>query len=223
MISAVKNNSSVIISVSSSTSQLSLASSLLSLSMSLSSSSSSSSSSSTTVASRIGSEEERVPSYTALWRHWLRSCYVCKLWENSPLSNVYDNLPRPEDSGWISEGDGRYQIDWEAPEVAAKIKSNIDFLLKGCNCKKGCTSKKCGCRKKSNYCGPGCECQGCSNLPVQIQQEEDKYSDDDDDDEEEEEDSDIESDSSDDASDSCDELLETEIITDELFFTADII
>ena len=176
----------------------------------------------TTVADRIGSEEERVPSYTALWRHWLRSCYVCKLWKNSPLSNVYDNLPRPEDSGWISEGDGRYQIDWEDPKVAAKIKSNIDFLLKGCNCKKGCTSKKCGCRKKSNYCGPGCECQGCSNLPVQIQQEEDRYSDDDDD-EEEEEDSDIESDSSDDASDSCEELLETEIITDELFFTTDII
>ena len=26
---------------------------------------------------------------------------------------------------------------------------------------------RCGCRKKQAYCGPGCECQECQNLPVQ--------------------------------------------------------
>ena len=24
----------------------------------------------------------------------------------------------------------------------------------------------CGCRKKSQHCGPGCECHGCTNLAV---------------------------------------------------------
>ena len=171
----------------------------------------------TTVADRIVCEKERVPSYTAQWRHWLCSCWVCKLWKNSPLCDVYDNLPRPEDSGWmIRPTDASYQIDWEAPDVAAEIQSNIDFLLKGCSCKKGCRSRNCGCRKKGNYCGPGCECQGCSNLPVEVQQEENDDSDDD-------EDSDIENDSNDygSASDSCEEL-ETEIITDELLYNIEI-
>ena len=25
-----------------------------------------------------------------------------------------------------------------------------------------------GCKKKSNHCGPGCECQGCNNLPTNM-------------------------------------------------------
>ena len=48
-----------------------------------------------------------------------------------------------------------------------RIKTTVDFLTKGCKCKKGCGEKSgCGCvRKKKSYCGPGCECQGCVNLP----------------------------------------------------------
>ena len=32
------------------------------------------------VADRIKSEEERIPTYTSLWRHWLRTCWVTNLW-----------------------------------------------------------------------------------------------------------------------------------------------
>ena len=46
------------------------------------------------------------------------------------------------------------------------VKRTIQFLTKGCSCKKGCVSNNCGCRKKKVHCGPGCECQGCVNLPV---------------------------------------------------------
>ena len=49
-----------------------------------------------------------------------------------------------------------------------KIKQTIDFLVKGCTCKRGCKSKQCGCRKKGKCCGPGCECQGCTNLPIEV-------------------------------------------------------
>ena len=37
-----------------------------------------------------------------------------------------------------------------------------EVLMKGCHCKTGCKSKVCGCRKK---CGPGCDCDCCTNLP----------------------------------------------------------
>ena len=33
----------------------------------------------TVVADRIKYEEERVPSFTSLWRHWLRSCWTATL------------------------------------------------------------------------------------------------------------------------------------------------
>ena len=103
-----------------------------------------------TVSDRILHEEERVPSQTALWRHWLRSCWVSSMWRNSPLHDLYSNLPQPEDSGWFRQPDGSYCIDWEAIEVLARLERNIDFLLKGCGCRKGCKSKKCVCRKKTS-------------------------------------------------------------------------
>ena len=77
---------------------------------------------------------------------------------------MYSSLPLPENSGWIKE-DNRYLIDWEDKGVEEKVKNIISFLTKSCSCRKGCTSNICGCKKKLSYCGPGCECRGCSNLP----------------------------------------------------------
>ena len=127
------------------------------------------------VAERIASEEERVPSFTSLWRHWLRSCWISQMWLNSPLADLYCSLPPPEQSGWLLNHDGSYAIDWEEPEVQMKIKQTIDFLVKGCSCKRGCKSKLCGCRKKDKHCGPGCECQGCTNLPIEGSGDEQVY------------------------------------------------
>ena len=41
------------------------------------------------VSDRIKNEEERVPSYTALWRHWLRSCWTGCLWLSAPAPDPY--------------------------------------------------------------------------------------------------------------------------------------
>ncbi len=98
-----------------------------------------------------------VPSITSLWRHWLRTCYICSLWSNSHLSNVHASLPRPEDSGWLFQ-DGKYSIDWEDPAKIEKVRNNIDFLLRGCGCKTGCSTNRCRCHQKSMHCGPGCTC-----------------------------------------------------------------
>ena len=40
----------------------------------------------------IMSEEERVPSYTALWRHWKRVCWVSEMWNNSPQQDVMKEI-----------------------------------------------------------------------------------------------------------------------------------
>ena len=47
-------------------------------------------------------------------------------------------------------------------------KINIDYLLRGCGCKKGCTTSRC----KKAFCEPGCVCSKCKNVPVQTEQNE---------------------------------------------------
>ena len=44
------------------------------------------------------------------------------------------------------------------------MQDTIGFLTKGCSCKHGCKTKRCGYRKKGRHCGPGCDCHGCTNL-----------------------------------------------------------
>ena len=160
------------------------------------------------VSERITSEEERVPMYSALWRHWLRSCWVSQLWQNSHLSDVYSSLPPPQTHGWALSSEGTFSINWEAPDVQEKISMNIEILTKGCHCKTGCKSKVCGCRKKLRHCGPGCDCHGCTNLPSVSIHEEELQAD--------QSNSDTESDTE----SSSDEMMsDTEIITDEFIFS----
>ena len=82
------------------------------------------------ISDRIVNEEDRVPTFTALWKHWLRCCWVSQLWQHSNCSDIYSTLPAPEESGWELQNDGQYQIDWESPEVQQKIRRKIDFLNK---------------------------------------------------------------------------------------------
>lgn len=85
-----------------------------------------------TVSEHITSEDQRVPSTTSLWRHWLRTTYICKMWGNS-----HTNLSTPETSGWILKDNGCYDIDWEDPKKQYSIIKNIQYLLQGCGCKTG--------------------------------------------------------------------------------------
>jgi len=114
------------------------------------------------VGTRIIHEEERVPSQTSLWRHWLRSCWISQMWQRSSQRDIYGSLPPPTEYGW-KLSDGNYVIEWESPNAQQTIRDNIEFLLKGCTCKSGCNTMKCGCRKKQRKCGPGCLCQSCMN------------------------------------------------------------
>ena len=118
------------------------------------------------VSDRITNEEERMPTTTAMWRYWMRSCWVSKMWQSSTEENPYSELPPPQVCGWIEDENGEYNFDWECAEVQSRITDTISFLTKGCSFKKGCQTNQCGCRKKGNRCGPGCQCQGCRNAGI---------------------------------------------------------
>ena len=111
------------------------------------------------------SEDQRPPTLTALWRHWMRSSWINKMWANSPKADLYSELAPPESQGWIKdETTTEWNIDWEAVDVQQRITRTIDFLRKGCGCKTGCRTNRCGCRKNGRLCGAGCECRECTNM-----------------------------------------------------------
>lgn len=57
-------------------------------------------------------------------------------------------------------------MEWEVPENIEKAQASTEFILKGCKCKGGCSSRRCSCRKKERICGPSCQCVNCSNIPT---------------------------------------------------------
>ncbi len=87
----------------------------------------------TIISDRITNEEECPPSHTALWRHWLRSYWVCQMWKNSGKEQVYSDLSLPEQSGWERDKNGEYSVNWDSPEACKQVQETIEFLTKGCS------------------------------------------------------------------------------------------
>ena len=116
-------------------------------------------------AIRVVNEEQRPPTITALWKHWMRSCWIKNMWVNSSKADQYEGLPLPETHGWLKDDSG-YSIDWESHETTQRIQATLDFLNKGCTCKTGCKTKRCSCQKNGRECGAGCECRGCTNMKL---------------------------------------------------------
>ena len=103
------------------------------------------------ISHRIITEEERMPSISALEKHWFRSCWIHQMWHNCQANDVYSSLPSPLLSGWGYDN-GKYLIEWILREEMNYMTDNIKFLVKGCSCKEGCKNKKCGCRKEGRHC-----------------------------------------------------------------------
>ena len=116
----------------------------------------------TSIWPRITYEDDILPTTEALWRHWLRSCWVITMWKQSDrnIMQVAD-ITR---CGW-KINNGIVSIDWDSDSNLAAINEKVILLTKGCKCKKGCNSSRCSCRKKQQNCTEGCECLHCSNLP----------------------------------------------------------
>ena len=111
---------------------------------------------------RITFEGEMVPSTEALWRHWKRSCWVIEMWSQADRNTM--QVADITSCGW-NVIDGILSIEWDSDDNQAAISERILLLTKGCKCRTGCTTGRCGCQKKGQSCSEGCMCQHCSNLP----------------------------------------------------------
>ena len=93
-----------------------------------------------TVWENIKFEDELPPSWEALWRHWLHSCWVSHFW--SQTCNSAYHLLDANDFGW-KVVEGSLEIDWDDPSNTEQVKESVRLLLRGCKCKKGCNNRRC--------------------------------------------------------------------------------
>ena len=109
-------------------------------------------------------EEQNLPTVDALRLHWLRSCWVCKVYAQADKkSTVYPSLT---EFGWVFQ-DNKLKIVWDTPENIQAIESKIKLWTEGCGCKTGCTTNRCKCKSKDVSCSPGCKCgSSCKNVSV---------------------------------------------------------
>ena len=101
-----------------------------------------------------------IPSVGVLKRHWKRSCWVLHMWRQATQNRML--LPPPAGNGWMKQ-EGKFLIDWDSKESMQTVRQRVDLLLKGCACKGGCNTRKCGCKKNGLSCCPGCRCVNCTN------------------------------------------------------------
>ena len=114
------------------------------------------------VWSRIQFEDELPPSFDALWRHWLRTCWVSNMWSQA-LQNHMTLLDLTQ-YGWMVVEE-KLECDWESAENQTAVRERVGLLFRGCSCSSvtACSSRRCSCVKKGIKCGPGCRCRNCSN------------------------------------------------------------
>ena len=98
----------------------------------------------TTIWERTEFEDELPPSVEAIWRHWLRSCWVSHYW--SEAAQNYCNVLDFTCFGW-KINDGCLEIDWDDPLNVAEVCQRVQLLLCDCSCKKGCATRRCSCLK----------------------------------------------------------------------------
>ena len=110
---------------------------------------------------RIYFEDDLIPTIDALQRHYKRALWVINYWRQS-TNNVMD-LPPLQNHGYLKIGE-KVMPEWDSEANIQCIKERVNFLLKGCCCKKSkCQTKQCKCFKAGRPCGPGCHCVCCNN------------------------------------------------------------
>lgn len=136
-------------------------------------------------------EDLLLASDAALKLHWKRCCWVGTVWQKSQEHNFL--YPSITEYGWF-DGENGIEVEWDSPENLSQINQNVEFLTRGCGCKKsGCVNNRCKCVKNGNVCGPGCTCVNCMNTASQQDSQDQSNNDDSDSDSEgSESDSDME-------------------------------
>ena len=55
---------------------------------------------------------------------------------------------------------------WEVPRNIERAKASMSFIMTGCKCKTGCSTRRCSCQHKERICGPNCQCINCTNTTI---------------------------------------------------------
>jgi hypothetical protein len=119
----------------------------------------------------VPNEDECLPSFGALYFHFLRGLFALKMWEQAcdgqikvPVITEHGNQRKEE----------RLEIVHDYPATIERIKQQVASVLKGCGCKvTGCKNKKCKCRAAGQVCTASCRCAACLNTtlaPSAVQQ-----------------------------------------------------
>ena len=106
---------------------------------------------------RTSSQEECLPSSSALQLHWSRCCWVLRVWSQACSSSL--DVPAPTEHGWCVNTTGKIEVSWDTEESIASVKALVESLTSGCKCKTGCSTNRCKCRKSGDYCSVGCRCK----------------------------------------------------------------
>ena len=62
--------------------------------------------------------------------------------------------------------DRQLKVSWDSPEKVKTVENQLVRVspTKGCGCRTGCDTKRCGCKKRESYCGASCQCGSeCKN------------------------------------------------------------
>lgn len=114
----------------------------------------------------------------ALYAHFLRAKGVFERFEGwkDPNFQHADINTRGLREVKDSPTGSRIRIEFrhDTFETRFKLEGMVQTYVKGCDCKGGCRSAKCGCFKKGRKCGPRCHTsisreemvQFCANIPV---------------------------------------------------------
>ena len=78
--------------------------------------------------SRIKYEDEMVPSYEALLRHWQRSCWVASVWSQSTSNHI--TYPPLHNHGWKQPDPNTLFIDWDSVNNVSQIRTRVALIKK---------------------------------------------------------------------------------------------
>ena len=73
-----------------------------------------------------------------------------------------------ENFGW-SISDGDISIVWDSEVNKQTVRNRVNSLMKGCKCSTGCSSGRCGCKRRGVTCSVGCQCVNCTNTQASSQ------------------------------------------------------
>ena len=115
----------------------------------------------TTIWERVKFENEMLPSDDALLYHWKRTCWIANMWKQADYNII--NVDEMVGNGWVEDGDN-IKVQWDSDKNRETIKQRVANLMKGCSCKAGCRTARCGCKKRGEECREGCACKDCENV-----------------------------------------------------------